>query len=250
MPRRGHTDADRVFHRDTEPQAGESLRDCRSVEQRLSNYSEEGSGRRFFDPEEEILDQASDDRHGHRYNEYGEPQSPPPPYSEHDQHVGEGGILPNERFNLYPGEGGRAVYITDSSGRRERYVENNRGERVPWPLPDHIDSSDDSDGDSDMVHLESGRIIPRSEWEADHEWYPSSDEPSSDDTDAEYSQSHRYPMPRTTTPPYWTPEHELLHHEVPRIRNGHSPAFRRSGRQRQSGRERRSHHSARERPRH
>ena len=166
-------------------------------EPHLTDSSEEVAGRRLSDPEGRSSIHALNERRGHRCNEYGEPRSSPPPYSEHDQHVAGGDMLPNEHFNLYPDEGGRAVYITDSSGRRERYVENDRGERVPWPLPDHIDSSDDGDGDSDMAHLESGRIIPRSEWEADHEWYPSSDEPSSDDTDAECL-SHRYPMPRTT----------------------------------------------------
>lgn len=243
-------DAERVFHEDAEPQAGERLQDCRSLEWSLAYYDDEIAGRRLSDPEE-ILYQISDDRRGHRCSEYGEPQSPPPPYSQHDQAGGGGeGTLPNEGFNLYPGEDGRAVYITDSLGRRERYVENGYGERVPWPLPDLVDSSDDGDGDADMVHLETGRIIPRSEWEADHERHPSSDEPSSDGMDAEFSQSHRYPMPRTRTPPYWTQEHELSHREVPRIRSGRSPASRRSGRQCQSRRERRPHHSARERPRH
>lgn len=187
MPRRGHTDTERLFQEDAEPQARRRSQITRYVERRLSYSDDEVAGRPLSGPGE-ISNQASDDRRGHRCNEYGEPQSPPPPYSEHDRHVGgRGRILPNERFSLYPGEGGRAVYITDSSGRRERYIENDHGERVPWPLPDHGDSSDDGDGDSEMVHLESGRIIPRSEWEADHEWHSSSDEPSSDnDTDGEF----------------------------------------------------------------
>lgn len=188
MPRGDHTNAEREFGQDAEFQAEERLPYCLPFEPHLSDSNEEVAGRRLSDPEGKSSIQALDERRGHRCNEYGEPQSPPPPYSEHDQHVAGGDMLPNEHFNFYPGEGGRAVYITDGSGRCERYVE-----RVPWPLPDHIDSSDDGDG----AHLESGRIIPRSEWEDDHEWYPSSDEPPSDNTDAEY-QSHRYPMPRTT----------------------------------------------------
>ena len=242
MPRRGHTSAERVFCQEEELEAGERLRYSRPVEPRWSDFDEGVTERRRPDSEEESFNQVSNDRRGHRYNEHGEPQSPPLPYSEHDHQIGGGEMLPNSGFNLYPGESGRPVYITDSSGRRERYVENERGERVPWPLPDHIDSSDDGDGDSDMVHLESGRVLPRSEWEATHPCHPSSDESSSDDTDGHISQTHRYPMPRTRTSPSWTSEHESSPHEAPRVRSEHSPAFRQSGRRGHAGRGGRCHH--------
>ena len=212
----------------------------------------QASGRRQYrqvvsphwsDSEEEVLNQASNSRCGYRYNEYGEPQSPPPPYSEQDHGLDGGQTLSSSRVNLYPGEGGRPDYVTDSSGRRERYIINERGERVPWPFPDHENSSDDGDGDPNMMHMESGRVIPRSEWEADHSMEYSSDEPS-DDRDREVYQNHHSPMNRTRdrTPSRWTSGSDDCDREIPRVRRGHSAGSRHSGRQSLAGCGRPSRH--------
>lgn len=181
-------------------------------------------------------------------NEHGEPLSPPPPYSEQGHDLGGGPVLLNSRVNLYPGEGGRAEYVTDEAGRRERYIINENGERVPWPFPDHENSSDDGDGDSDMVHLESGRILPRSEWEADHPWEYSSDDPS-DDSDQEMSQSHRCPMPRTSnsTPRHWSSGDDKSDSKVPKVRSGHNAGSRYRRRQSLAGGGGQSRHGTEER---
>ena len=188
---------------------------------------------------------------GYYTNRHGEPYEPPPPYRERDGDLGgdlfRGEILPNHHFNLYP-NGGRRDYVTDSSGRRERYIIDGRGERVVWPFPDNVDTSGD-DEDSDMVHLESGRIIPRSEWEADHPWEPSSEEPS-DDTDDEFYQRRRLPMPRTRTSLYATSERERHDREVARTRTGYSTGARRGRRESHPRHGGQSYDLARERLRH
>ena len=196
----------RGVHQDAETLADGSLQHHQSVARRWSESGFESgnevAGRLYHsypsrpdwsDSEDDDLDQSP--TRGPSYNPHGEPHSPAPPYSEHDRHLNEGEPLPNSRFNLNPGEGGRPAYITDSSGRRERYIIDGGGERVLWPYPDHVDSSDD-DGESEMIHLESGTVIPRAEWDAHHPWYPSSDE-SLDDTDVEVSQIFRDPLTET-----------------------------------------------------
>ena len=168
----------------------------------------------------------------------------PPPYYERDDHLGGGEVLPDYYpFNMYP-NGGRPDYVTDSSGRRDRFVRDERGERVAWPLPDHVDTSDDDSG-SDMVHLESGRVLPRSEWEADHSWEPSSEEPS----DEEFSQRRRSPMPQTRTSAYSTPERERHDREVARIRGGHGAGAGRGRRESHQGYGAHSRHNFQERHR-
>ena len=208
-------------------------------------------GPHWSDSEDEVLNQASNSRCGYRYNEYGEPQSPPPPYSEQNHGFDGGQTLSNSRVDLYPGEGGHSDYVTDSSGRRERYVVNERGERIPWPFPDHENSSDDGDSDPNMMHMESGRIIPRSEWEADHPMEYSSDEPS-DDRDRAVYRNHHAPMIRTRdrTPSRWTSESDDCDRENTRVRRGHTAGSRHSGRQSLARRGRPFHHHFGERPRH
>ena len=184
---------------------------------------------------------------GYSTDPYGEPYLPPPAYDERDNDLGEGERLPNYLFNMYPNEGHRPDYVTDSTGRRERYIIDERGERVAWPLPDHVDTSDD-DEDSDMVHLESGRVIPRSEWEADHQWEPSSEEPS-DGSDEEFSQRHRSSIPQSRTRPYSTSAREYHDREVARIRSGYTAGARRSRWESHPRYSERFHHMARERSR-
>lgn len=195
------------------------------------------------DSEEEIVSQASNHEPDRRINEYLEAQSPsppPPPYSERDS-----------RFNLYPREGGLPEYVPTSSGGRDRLVlDEERGELVSWPLPDGENTSGDSDEDPDMIYLESGRILPRSEWEARHTVEYSSEGPS-DDTDGEVSQNHRRPMPQagSRTPRHWSSEDEsgLSERESPRVGSARS---RYRGRQSLVGRGGRLRYRTGERRRH
>ena len=179
---------------------------------------------------------------------YGGPYLPPPPYHERDDDLGGGDTLPNYLFNIYPSGGRRSDYVTDSSGRWERYNTDERGKRVAWPLPDFVDISDD-DEDSDVVHLESGRVIPRSQWEADYQWEASSEEPS-DGTDKEFFQPQRSPMPQTRTSAHLTSEREGHDREVARIRNGYSVGARPRRRESHPRYGEVFHHMARERRRH
>lgn len=127
-------------------------------------------------------------------NASGEPLSPPPPYSEQDKSPGSGKVWLEERINLRPGVGDTAEYVVDDSGHRQRYVIDGFGDRVPWFYEDHYDSEDD-DEDSDMVCLESGRKLPRSEWETQHPTEYSSDE-MMDDRQPSTSPSHRGSRPQ------------------------------------------------------
>ena len=254
MPRREVPYAPRVIEDMEIHQADGNLRQDRSLPRRWSESDDEYFARMHNgDPHpaesrQDGVNQATTWIPGYSTNAYGEPYLPPPPYYERDGDLGGGEMLPDHLFNIYPDGGRRPDYVTDSSGRRERYIIDGRGERVAWPLPDHVDISDD-DEDSDVVRLESGRVIPRSEWEAEHQWEPSSGEPS-DDTDEEYSQRHRSPMPQTRTGPYWTSERERHDREAARIRSGHSAGARRSRRESHPGYGQQSHHMVRERPGH
>lgn len=142
-------------------------------------------------------------------------------------------------FNLYPREGGLPEYVPTSSGGRDRLVLDERGDLVSWPFADWEISSGDSDEDPDMIYLESGRILPRSQWEARHTVEYSSEGPS-DDTDGQVSQNHRRPMPQagSRTPRHWSSEDEsgLSERESPRVESRHSARSRYRGRQSLAGR--------------
>ena len=234
-------------------QADGNLRQIPSLPRRWSESDDEYFARMHYSdsrPAESRQDGVHQERTwipGYSADPYGVPYLPPPPYHERDGDLGGGEMLPNHLFNIYPYGERRPDYVTDSSGRRERYVIDGRGERVAWPLPDHVDTSDD-DEDSDVVRLESGRIMPRSEWEADHQWEPSSDEPS-DDTDEDYYQRHRSPVPQTRTSPYSTSERERRDREAARIRSGHSAGARHSRQESHPRYGEQFHHVVRERPR-
>ena len=234
MPRRVLSNAERVSRRGTEMETAGRRQIRRSIEPRWSN-TEEGR------TSNEALD------HGRGGN--GRPRSPPPPYSEYDYRL-EGGqappysvrsyrleerqTSPYSRYNLYPTRDGRPDYVLHSSGRRDRYVLNENSERVLWPFMDHECSSDEGEGGPDWVYMESGRIIPRSEHEADNDWEPSSDDGySSGGTDGETSQAQRRPVPeaRDATPFHWSSEAGPFNSETPRVRSGHSAGFRHSRRQ-------------------
>ena len=250
MPKREVTNTQRVVHQNTEVRASGHLRDYRSLGQEWAPSDAGLAARRNRDPphwsddDEDALNQVST-RNGPTCNIEGEPLSPPPPYTEYNTNRGGGEVLANDRSNPYPAEGWRTEYDTYRSGRRERYVTAERDKRVLWPFADHENSSDDGDGDPDMIHLDSGRILPRSEWEANHQWEPSSDEPS-DNTNREASQSHRHALPRTRGHPTRPSEHGESGGEVPRGRSGHSTGLRHRRRQSPAGREGQCHNPASE----
>lgn len=173
------------------------------------------------------VNQAATRMQGYTPDDFGVPRYAPPPYSERDHDFGRAEFLRSQHLNLNPEEGRGGNYVTDSSGRRERYIMDSRGVRVAWPFQDHVDSSAD-DEDSDMVHLESGRFIPRREWEGDREWEYSSEEPS-DDTDEEFYQRRRLPMRQRNA------QRQRDDREVARIRGGYSAGARRSGRRSHAG---------------
>ena len=253
MSRRGVPYAQGLFEDMEIHQAHEYSRQDRSLQRRWSESDDEYFERmhngnpRPAESRQNGMNQATTWAPGYSTNEYGEPNLPPPPYYERDDDLGGGETLPNHLFNMYPNGGRQPDYVTDSSGRRERYIIDGRGERVAWPLPDHVDTSDD-DEDSDMVRLESGRVIPRSEWGADHEWEFSSEEPS-DDTDEEFFQRRRSQMPQMRTSAYSTSERERRDREVASIRSGHSAGARRGHRESHPGFRGQSHHLVQERPR-
>ena len=226
MPRRVATNTEQVFRQDAVIQAPGRLR-CRQT-----------VGPSWSDLEEENVSQAPNHGRGRRINEHREAQStpPPPPYSERDPRRRPSS---RSRFNLYPREGGLAEYESTSSGGRDRVVINEHGERVSWPFPDHENSSDDGDGDPDMIYLESGRIFPRSEWEATHPVEYSSEGPS-DDTDGEVSRNHHRPMPYagSRTPRHWISEDDSggSDRETPRAMSGDSAGSRYRGGQSLAGR--------------
>lgn len=231
-------------------QADGNLQQNPSLPRRWSESDDEYSARVYYsrslaESRQNGVNQETTWIPGSSTDPHGEPDLPPPPYYERDDDLGGGEILPNYLFNIYLNGTLRPDYVTDSSGRRERYIIDERGERVAWPLPDHVDTSED-DEDSDMVHLESGRIIPRSEWEADHPWEPSSEEPS----DEEFSERHRSPMPQARTSAYSTSARERHNREVARIRSGYSPEARRSQRESHPRYGGQLHHMTRDRPRH
>ena len=132
-------------------------------------------------------------------------------------------------------------------------VIDERGDHVSWPFSDRENSSDDGDGDPDMIYLESGRILPRSQWEASHPVEYSSEGPS-DDTDGEVFQNHRRPLPRVGnwTPRHWSSEDDSApsDREAPRTMSGHSAGSRYRGRQSLAGRGGRLRHRTGGRRRH
>ncbi len=172
-----------------------------------SDAEEEGTG-----------NQATSHRHDRSANENSGPLSSLMRYSEQYHRLDGGQTSPNSGINFRPSVEGPPDYVEDGFGRRERYITNELGQREPWPYMDHEQSSDDGTGNSDMVHLESGRILPRPEWEAGreagHSWEPSSDE------DQNPSQSQPQPIPRTkrTMPS----KDEDSDHEIPVVQNGQS----------------------------
>ena len=183
-------------------------------------------GPSWSDSEEEgSPSQSSNHGQDHSVNEYGEPLSPPPPYSGQDQ------VWSNDRVNLYPGEGGRAEYVTDSSGRRERYVIDGFGHRVPWPFVDRENSSYNGEEDPNMMYLESGRVLPRSEWDAEHPMEYSSEE-SAGDGEQDASQSGGGPRHETrrARPRHRSSEDDNSDGDVPRTRDGYRAGSRSSGR--------------------
>lgn len=187
--------------------------------------------------EEENPGQPSNHRPDHRLNEHGEPLSPPPPYSEQDHGLSGDQTWSHDRVNLYPGEGGRAEYVTDSSGRRERYVVDGFGHRVPWPFVDRENSSYNGEEDPDMIYLESGRVLPRSEWDDERPMEYSSEDPA-DDREQDNSHSRRAPglETRRARPRHWSSEDDDSDCEDSRTRGGHGAGPRSSGRQSLAGR--------------
>ena len=179
-------DAERVRHQDEVNRAATRQQYRRSISPYRSDSEKEGN-----------LNQASSHGVDHDVSEYGEPPYPPSPYSEPHHIRGGEPIWLNARVNLYPGEGGSEDFVTDSSGRRERYVIDGFGNRVSWPWKDRPNSSfEGEEDDPDMIHLESGRIMIRSEYEAEHPMEYSSDD-SVDDGHPGPSQSRRVPSPQT-----------------------------------------------------
>lgn len=171
-------------------------------------------------------------------NQYGEPLSPAPPYSElASTIVGPDPVWLNERVNFHPGPGGCADLVTGSSGRCERFFINGFGIRVPWPFPDHENSSYNGEEDPEMIYLESGRILPRNEWDAEHPLESSSDE-SVDNGDPDTSQCHCDPRPRTGHARLrnWSSEDDDSESEHPRARSRHMVRPRYSGRSGRGGR--------------
>ena len=104
-----------------------------------------------------------------------------------------------------------------------------------------------------MIYLESGRVLPRSQWEARPTVEYSSEGPS-DDTDGQVSQNHRRPMPQagSRTPRHWSSEDEsgLSERESPRVESRYSAKARYRGRQSLAGRGGRLRHRTGERRRH
>ena len=118
--------------------------------------------------------------------------------------------------------GGRADYATYDSGRCERYVIDGFGHRVPWPIVDYENSSYNGEEDQDMIYLESGRVLPRSEWDAECPVKCSSDE-SVDDRHPVTSQDHRGPRPDTRRARLRdrSSEDDDFDSERPSVRKGH-----------------------------
>ena len=177
--------------------------------------------------EEGDLSQPSNQGSDRGVNQYGEPLSPPPPYSEQDHSLGGNPMWSNDRVNLYPGEEGRADYVTDRLGRRERYVVDGFGHRVPWPFVDRENSSYNGVEDPDMIYLESGRVLPRNEWNAEHPMEYSND--GSVDRGRDTSLSHRgsRPQRRRTRPRHWSSEDDDSDRDIPRPRSEHRAGSRR-----------------------
>lgn len=226
MPRRVPTNADRVVHQNEVIQAAGRQRYRQGVGPDWNDSEEEGD-----------LSQPSNQGRDRGINQYGEPLSPPPPYSEQDHSIGGNPIWSNDRVNLYPGEEGRADYVTDNLGRRERYVIDGFGRRVPWPFVDRENSSYNGVEDPDMIYLESGRVLPRNEWDAEHPVEYSSDG-SVDDKGRDTSLSHggSRPQTRRTRPRHWSSEDDDSDRETPRPRSGHRAGSRYSGRRSLRGR--------------
>ena len=234
-------------------QAYGNLQQRPSLTQRWSETDEEYFARVHYDlprpaqSRQGGVDQETNWIPSYDTNGYGEPHYPPPPYNERDEDFGGGEALPNHLFNIYPGGERRPDYETDSTGRRECYITDEHGDRVAWPFHDHVDTSDD-DEESDMVHLESGRLIPRSEWERDHPWEASSDDPS-DGTEEESLQRRRAPMPQTRNRPNSASERQRRDRKAARIRTRNSARASRGRRETQRGYGERAYNAGREMPR-
>ena len=93
---------------------------------------------------------------------------------------------------------------------------------MPWPIVDYENSSYNGEEDQDMMYLESGRVLPRSEWDAAYPVECSSDE-SVDDRHPITSQDHRGPKPdtRRATLRDRSSEDDDLDSERPNVRKGH-----------------------------
>ena len=221
MARREFANTQGIFQQDAETHAGGIPHQHQSRDQRWSESDDEYTARM---------------NNGHsRPSESREDLTPP--YSDHHRHHGGRGMLRNGRSNQISEEGGRLDYVTNSSGH---------GERAASPYWNHIDSSED-DGESENAPLESGRYVNRRQWDADHQWDPSSDE-SSGNANEEVSQGHRHSISQTRN---------VAHHrqasgdddsdrEVPRVRSRQNAGSRRSHQGSLAGR---GDHTVREGPR-
>ena len=155
----------------------------------------------------------------------------------HHRHRSGRATLRNDRSNNTSEPEERLAYMTNNSGH---------GERAASPHGDHIDTSAD-DGESENVLLESGRYVNRKQWDADHEWDPSSGE-SSDDANKEVSQGHHHSISQTrrVTNQRQASEDDDPNRGAPRVRGGRDTGSRRGQRGSLAGR---GDHLVRERPR-
>ena len=171
-----------------------------------------------------------------RPSESGE--DPTLPDSDHHRHHGGRGMLHNDRSSHSSEQRGRLAYVTNSSGH---------GEREDSFYKNHIDSSGD-DEESDNVLLEDPRYVNRRQWDADHDWEPSSDE-SSDHAREEVSQGHRHSNFRTRNVTHHSQasEDDDSDRDVPRVRGGRNARSRPSHRGSLAGR---GDHTIRAGPRH
>ena len=267
MPRRILNSADRARRQDEEIRTTSPLHDRLLVGPSRSNEEEDMRAASRLQQIQFAVPDRSDEEDGENPNElsshgrdrgvnqYGEPLSPPPPYSPPDSEQGHGlredRVWSNDRVNLYPGEGGRPEYVTDSTGRRERYVIDGFGRRVPWPYADRENSSYNGDEDPDMIYLESGRVLPRAQWEAEHPTEYSSDGSVEGENQDAHQSDHGGPRPtRDTTPRHWNSDNDDSDREIPRPRGEHRARSRQSGRQSLAGRGGRFGHEIGERPPH
>ena len=172
----------------------------------------------------------SDDEYtAHMNNDHSRPSESredlaPPYYDDHRHRCGRE-MLQSYRSNHFSEDGGRPGYGTNSSGR---------GERAASRYWNHVDSSED-DGESENVLLESGYYVNRRQWDADHLWYPSSDE-SSGYASEEVSQGHRHSISQTRNVTHHRQASEDDDSDREGVRSGQNAESRRSYRGSLAGR--------------